>query len=62
MTNHVLTVTIIGSEIESGIIISISDHFLVFTSMKTSLVQLNIRKTFIKHDINENSFKCFKSI
>ena len=30
--------------------------------MRTSLVQPNIKKTFIKRDINENSIKYFKSI
>ena len=30
--------------------------------MRTSLVQPNLKKTFIKRDINENSIKYFKSI
>ena len=30
--------------------------------MRTSLVQPNIKKTFIKRDINQNSIKYFKSI
>ena len=30
--------------------------------MKTSLVQSNVKKTFIKQDINEDNIKYFKSI
>ena len=41
--DHVLTNTIIDSEVQSGIIkADISDHFAVFSLMKTSLVQPNI--------------------
>ena len=58
-----LTNTIIDSEVQSGIIkTDISDHFTVFALMKTSLVQSNIKKTFTKRDINEDSIKYFKSI
>ena len=58
-----LTNTIIDSEVQSGIIkTDISDHFAVFALMRTSLVQPNIKKTFIKRDINEDSIKYFKSI
>ena len=58
-----LTNTIIDSEVQSGIIkTDISDHFAVFALMKTSLIQPNIKKTFRKRDINENSSKYFKSI
>ena len=58
-----LTNTIIDSKVESGIIkTDISDHFAVFAMMRTSLVQPNIKNTFIKRDINENSIKYFKSI
>ena len=61
--DHVLTNTIIDSEVQSGIIkTDISDHFAVFALMRTSLVQPNIKETFIKRDINENSIKYFKSI
>ena len=43
--DHVLTNTIIDSEIQSGIIkTDISDHFAVFAFMKTNLVQPNIKK------------------
>ena len=61
--DHVLTNTIIDSEVQSGIIkTDVSDHFAVFALMRTSLVQLNLKKTFIKRDINEDSIKYFKSI
>ena len=61
--DHVLTNTIIDSEVQSGIIkTDISDHFAVFALMRTSLVQPNLKKTFIKRDINEDSIKYFKSI
>ena len=61
--DHVLTNTIIESELQSGIIkTDVSDHFAVFALMKTSLVQPNIKKTFIKQDINENVIEYFKSI
>ena len=47
--DHVLTNTIIDSEVQSGIIkTDISDHFAVFALMKTSLVQPNNKKTIIK--------------
>ena len=58
-----LTNTIIDSEVQSSIIkTDISDHFAVFALMRTSLVQTNLKKTFIKRDINEDSIKYFKSI
>ena len=58
-----LTNTIIDSEVQSGIIkTDISDHFAVFALMRTSLVQPNLKKTFIKRDINEDGIKYFKSI
>ena len=61
--DHVLTNTIIDSEVHSGIIKpNISNHFTVFALMRTSLVQPNLKKTFIKRDINEDSIKYFKSI
>ena len=51
-----LTNTIIDSEVQSGIIkTDISDHFAVFSLMRTSLVQPNLKKTFIKRNINEDS-------
>ena len=58
-----LTNTTIDSEVQIGIIkTDISDHFAVFTLMKTSMVQSNIKKTFTKRVINEDSIKYFKSI
>ena len=58
-----LTNTIIDSEVQSGITkTDKSDHFAVFTLMKSSLVQPNIKETFMKRDINEDSTKYFKSI
>ena len=61
--DHVLTNTIIDSEVQSGITkTDKSDHFAVFTLMKSSLVQPNIKETFMKRDINEDSTKYFKSI
>ena len=58
--DHVLTNTIIDSEVQRGIIkTDISDHFAVFALMRTSLVQPNLKKTFIKRDINEDSIKYF---
>ena len=61
--DHVLTNTIIDSKVQSGIIKNdISDHFTVLALMRISLVQPNIKETFIKQDINENSVKYFKSI
>ena len=43
--DHVLTNTIIDSEVQSGIIkTDISDQFAGFALMKTSLVQPNIKK------------------
>ena len=57
-----LTNNIIDSEVQCGIIkTNISYHFAVFALMKTGLVQPNIKKTFIKGDINEDSIKYFKS-
>ena len=54
-----LTNTIIDSEVQSGIIkTDISNHFDVFALMRASLVQANLKKTFIKRD----SIKYFKSI
>ena len=63
MIDHVLTNTIIDSEVQSGIIkTNLSDHVAVFALMKTSLVNQILKKTFIKRDINENSITYFKSI
>ena len=63
ISDHVLTNTILDSEVQSGIIkTDIRDHFAVFALMKTSLIQPNIKKTFIKQDINENGTEYFKSI
>ena len=61
--DHVLTNTIIDSGVQSGIIeTDISDHFTVFALTRTSLVQPNLKKAFIKQDVNEDSIKYFKSI
>ena len=61
--DHVLTNTIIDSEVQSGIIkTDISDHFAVFALMRTSLVQPYLKKTSIKRDVNEDSIKYFNSI
>ena len=59
-----LTNTIRDSEVQGGIIIKIdiSDHFAVFALIKTSLIQSNIRKSFIEQYINEDSITNFKSI
>ena len=47
--DHVLTNTIIDSEVQSGIIkTDISDHFAVFALMRPSLVQPNLKKNFHK--------------
>ena len=57
------TNTIIDSEVQSGIIkTDISDLFAVLALMKASLVEPNIKRTFIKRYINENTIKYFKSI
>ena len=59
--DHILTNTLIDSHIQSSIIKSdISDHFAVFSLLKTNLEQTNIKKTIIKRDINEDSTKYFK--
>ena len=61
--DHILTNTIIDSHIQSGIIkTDISDHFAVFSLIKTNFKQTNIKKTIIKRDINEDSMKYFKAI
>ena len=61
--DHILTNTIIYSHIRNGIIKpDISDHFAVFSLIKTSLEQTNIKKTIIKTDINKDSMKYFKTI
>ena len=61
--DHILTNTLIDSDIQSGIIkTDISDHFAVFSLLKTNLEQTNIKKTIIKRDINEDSMKYFKTI
>ena len=61
--DHVLINTVINSEVQSGMIkTDMSDHFAVFALMRTSLVQPNLKKTFIKRDLNEYSIKYFKSI
>ena len=61
--DNILTNTIIDSHIQSGIIkTNISDHFTVFSLIKTNFKQTNIKKTIIKRDINEDSMKYFKAI
>ena len=57
------TNTIIDLHVQSRTIkTDISDHFAVFSLIKTNLEQTNITKTTIKRDINEDSTKCFKTI
>ena len=47
--DHVLTNTMKDSEVQSGIAkTDKSDHFPVFTLMKSSLVLPNIKETFMK--------------
>ena len=61
--DHILTKTLIDLHIQSGIIkTDISDHFAVFSLLKTNLELTNIKKTIIKKDINEGSMKYFKTI
>ena len=61
--DNILTNTLIDSYIQSGIIkTDISDHFAVFSLLKTNLEQTNIKKTIIKRDINEDSTKYLKTI
>ena len=49
--DHILTNTIIDSHIQSGIIkTDISDHFAVFSLIKTNLEQTNIKKDHIDED------------
>ena len=61
--DHILIKTLIDTHIQSGIIkTNISDHFAVFSSLKTNLELTNIKKTIIKKDINEGSMKYFKTI
>ena len=61
--DHVLRNTLIDSRIQIGIIkTDISDHFAVFSLLKTNLEQTNIKKTIIKRGINEDSMKYFKTI
>ena len=63
MIDHILTKPLIDLHIQSGIIkTDISDHFAVFSLLKTNLELTNIKKTIIKKDINEGSMKYFKTI
>ena len=39
-----------------------SDHFAVFSLLKTNLELTNIKKTIIKRDINQGSMRYFKTI
>ena len=51
------------SEVESGAIKTyIVNRFAMFSLMKTSLVRSNVKKSFIRQNINEDSIKYFKSI
>ena len=61
--DHILINTLIDSHIQIGIIkTDISDHFAVFSLLKTNFEQTNIKKTIIKRGINEDSMKYFKTI
>ena len=58
-----LTNSIRDSEVKGGIIkFNIINQFAVFALIKTSLLQSNIRKSFIEQCINEDSITNFKSI
>ena len=60
---HVLTNTIRDSKVQGRMLkTDINNHFAVFSLMKTSLIESNIKKTFKERDINEDSTKYFKSI
>ena len=39
-----------------------SDHFAIFSLLKTNLELTNIKKTIIKRDINQGSMRYFKTI
>ena len=59
----VLTNTIRDSKVQGRMLkTDINDHFTVFSLMKTSLIESNIKKTFKERNINEDSAKYFKSI
>ena len=61
--DHILTNTLIDSRIQSSILkTDIRDHFVVFSLLKTNFELINIKKTIIKRDINEDSMKYFKTI
>ena len=61
--DHALRNTLIDSRIQISIIkTDISDHFAVFSLLKTNLEQTNIKKTIIKRARNEDSMKYFKTI
>ena len=40
----------------------VSDHFAIFSLLKTNLELTNIKKTIIKRDINQGSMRYFKTI
>ena len=61
--DHILTKTIVDSHIQNGTIKTYaSDHFAVFSLIKTNLEQTDIKKTIIKRDKNNESMKYFKTI
>ena len=61
--DHILTNTIIDSNIQSGIIkTDVSGHFVIYSLIKTNLERTNIKKTIIKRYINEDSMKYLKTI
>ena len=60
--DHILANTTIDSHIQSGVRkTDISDHFAVFSLIKTNPERINIKKTIIKGDKNKDSMKYFKS-
>ena len=60
--DNILTNTIIDSHIQSGIIkTDVSEHFAVFSLIKTNLEHTNIKNAIIKRDVNEGSMKYFKT-
>ena len=61
--DHILTNTILNSDVESGIIkCDISDHFAIFSTFKCTLEKHDSKQFITKRDINENSIEYFKSL
>ena len=61
--DHILTNTITGSPLHSGIVkTDISDRFALFYLLKSNFEQSSTKNIVIKRDINETSIEHFKSI